>query len=349
MIAHLFSLSALARICGIFIFPLVMLVGCTDTRRNEVDGLIQNSIPDGLRIEKIDPRFVIKSQADGSHTAEVPVYYRVTADHYHVERLVSTPRGKILARAIDETAQWATQNLRQDDPVHTEIIRIRNSIASNTLLLDRTMKSDEEVAAVLTISWMPDTPSPEGQITSGLPKVNGQILPDPQIQMGILAGSSEAQAAIKALQHSLDKMEHLRAEWISTRDLKTATARQLWMGAFVPGAGFLSDDERLLVLRGLENHSAAEWVITSGQDPIKTIRMIGKADPIYAGGMNLRVTEAYEIQPGEPGEISKKHPLPEISQATLSLADPQTLTLTMSNGQSRTMRFDHVADMLPPE
>ncbi len=320
---------------------LLLIVGCGDSRRDEAKALIESAVPPGLTLESVDPRFVIKSLPDGTRIAEIPVYYRVNEDRYFVHRLLATPRGNLLARAIDDVATWAATELHQDDPTREQILRTRAEIPTDTLILDRAMMKDEQLATLLKITWAP-TP----QITAGLPKVRGSELADPSI--GVLAASEAAMAAYQLIRTSIETMDNLRAQWISTRDLRTEKDRQRWMKAFVSGAVFVGDGRRLLVVKGFDSDSSAEWVLTSGSDPVRTVTMHSAFEPVYAGGFILRVTKASEIRPSAPGEMTRPRPILTASAVTVALPDSQTLILTTPD-ERLVLKFEHVADMLPPE
>lgn len=321
---------------------LLLIVGCGDTRRDEAKALIESTVPPGLTLESVDPRFVIKSLPDGTRIAEIPVYYRLSADRYFVQRLLATPRGKLLASEIDGVAMWAASELRQDDPIREQIIRTRAEISTDTLVLDRAMTKDEQLATLLKIAWMP-TP----QITEGLPELRGREDADPSI--GILAGSEAATAAYESIRTSIETMKNLRTQWISTQDMRTENDRQRWVQSFVPGAVFVGAGRRLLVVRGYAPDSRPEWALTSEGDPGKTLEMHATLEPVYAGGLILRVTKTSEIQPSAPGEMTRPRSIPNANAATLSLPDSRTLVLSTPDAEPLTLKFDRVADMLPPE
>jgi len=323
-------------------FALLLIVGCGDTRRDEAKALIESTVPPGLTLESVDSRFVIKSLPDGTRIAEIPVYYRLSADRYFVQRLLATPRGKLLASEIDGVAMWAASELRQDDPIREQIIRTRAEISTDTLVLDRAMTKDEQLATLLKIAWIPTA-----QIIEGIPEVRGRELADPGI--GILAGSEAATAAYQSIRASIETMESLRARWISTRDLRTANDRDRWTKVFVTGAVFIGDGQRMLVIRGFERGSRPEWVLTSASDPDKILEMHAAFEPVYAGGLILRVNKTIEILPSAPGEIIRPRSIPNANAATLSLSDSRTLILSTPNAEPLTLKFDRVADMLPAE
>jgi len=321
---------------------LLLIVGCGDSRRDEATALIESTVPPGLTLESVDPRFVIKWLPDGTRMAEIPVYYRLSDNRYFVHRLLATPRGNLLAREIDDVATWATSELHPDDPIHEEIIRVRAGVSTDTLILDLVMTKGEQLATQLKIAW---TPTP--QIIEGLPELRGRELPDPGI--GILAGSAAATAAYQSIRASIETMENLRAQWISTRDLRTENDRHRWVQSFVSGAVFVGDGRRLLVVRGCAPEFRPEWVLTSDGDSGKTLEMHATLEPVYAGGLILRVTKTSEIQTLTPGEITRQRSIPNVNAATLSLPDSRTLVLSTPNAERLTLKFDRVADMLPPE
>ncbi|MFY8216536.1 MAG: hypothetical protein ACOVMP_08035 [Chthoniobacterales bacterium] len=321
---------------------LILLVGCGDVRRNETETLIRNSTPEGLVVKKIDPRFVIKQLPNGTHSADVPVYYQVSGDRYDIRRLLSTAQGKLLAVEIDSVASWATSVLRQNDPTREQIIAIRAEIETDTLLLNRVMGDGDEVASIVQVAWTPDP-----QIIAGLPEVRGQLVSDPDL--GILAGSPAASAAFDAIRSSLDSMEMLRARWISTRDLRTETDQKRWTEIFVSGAVFVDPDHRLIVAQGFDVTSQPRGVLTSTTIPVRTRALSAKLEPVYAGGMLLRVVEANEISPEDPAAIARTRPIPNASNATLQITDARTLVLTTPEGKRLTLKFDQIVDVLPPE
>jgi hypothetical protein len=325
-----------------YLSGLILLAGCGDARRNQVEPLIQSAAPDGLVVKKIDPRYVVKQMPDGTHAADVPVYFQVSGDRYSIRRLLSTPQGNLLASNIDAVAGWATSTLRQNDTTREQIMAIRAGIPTDTLLLDQAMRDGDEIAAILKVIWTPDA-----GIVAGLPNIRGQIVPDPAV--GVLAGSPAAADAFDAIRESLNTMEILRERWISTADLRTEADHKRWIETFVSGAVFVGPAYRLIVVEGFDVTEHPRGVLTSGEFPVKTRKLRAKLEPIYAGGAILRVIEANEITPADPDAVARPRPIPGASTATIETTGSQSLVVTTPEAKRITLKFDRIADILPPE
>lgn len=326
----------------ILILALALLASCKDTRRHQVESLIWASAPAGFEIKQIDPRYVIKRMPDGTHTAEIPVYYLASENRYSIRRLLSTPKGNVLAKAIDNVAAWATSELRPEDPTRNEIIRIRADLPTDSILLDPTLTAGDEIASILRVIWAPDP-----KILSGLPEVRGQSVSDPAI--GFLEGSEAASALFTSIGKSLEAMETLRSRWISRRDLRTESDRKRWMETFVSGAVFANAQYRLIVVAGFDATTKPSVVLTVGGNPLRTRSLRTQLESVYGGGLILRVLAANDILPTSPNAMTRLRPIPNASTIVLELPDSRTLVVTTPDAARLTLKFEQIADMLPPE
>lgn len=332
--------------------PLVMLVvsmiaGCADPHRNHVESLIQSSLPDGLIVKSIDSRYVLTKSPDGSRQAVVPVYFEARDDRFLAQRWFSTPRGKLLAQSIDAVSSWATNELRPDDPTRAEMLGVRSEIPFELLILTRTVSAQDEIAALVEISWPPNTPPSSGQIRSGLPEISGHPMADPSV--GLEAGSEAARMAMESIQARVRRMESLQTQWKETRDTRDARDRAQWTSRFVRGAVFQNDTYRMVVVQDFSGPGAKpEWILTTRATPVTTVKMSGSWQQIYGGGLELRTISTHEIfTHPDPARVSMHRSLADAPFDTLVFKSPDTLTATRNDGSTISMAFDQVVDLLP--
>lgn len=327
---------------------IFLIAGCADPRRDAVREVVGAHIPEGLALDRIDGRFRIQSAPDGTRTADVPVYFVTTQDRFRANRLLTTSRGRELARETDEIAAWATTDLRADDEAREKILALRNAVPSDALVLTPTVEAGREIASVLHLHWAAEAIEP--QITAGLPALDGAPM-DPGA--GVHAGSPEESALLAAFTATVQEMEETRATWISRKESRDQTSRDAWGTALAHGAVFESalrdgTPVRLLVRQAFSD-DRADLVLTIGQSPVRTFRFGTRLRPEYAGGYDLDIHAAARMEIPSPDRMAIWQPLRDLVQAQIRLRGELLVVDFPPELRAAEFRPAGVTDVLPGE